>query len=146
MFLLHNDLIYHQHSPLLSFRLHDPNALAVDFKQVIISVIFFTVLFANQIMICSTSAAHVQLVLSCLLNPSAMVADFEHVIVPVICFLTCLLTRYWSASCQQQMCHQFCLLCICGVLATFELVIVSFLLYLILFVSLRLVHLGYLAM
>ena len=83
----------------MSFCLHDPDALAVDFEQVIISVILFTVLFANQIMICSTSAAHVPLVLSCLLNPSALAADFEQVIVPVICFLVicflpCLLTRY----------------------------------------------------
>ena len=54
------------------FRLHALDALAVDFEQVIISVILFTVLFANQIMICSTSAAHVSLVLLCLLNPSAL--------------------------------------------------------------------------
>ena len=33
------------------------------------------------------SAAHVPLVLSCLLDPCALAADFEHVIVPVICFL-----------------------------------------------------------
>ena len=76
------------------FRLYDPDALTVDFEQVIISVILFTVLFANQIMICSRSAAHVLLVLSCLLNPSALASDFEQVIVPVICFLPCLLTRY----------------------------------------------------
>ena len=75
------------------FRLHDPDALAVDFKQVIVSVILFTVLFANQIIICSTSA-HVPLVLTCLLNPRALPADFEQVIVLVICFLPCLLTRY----------------------------------------------------
>ena len=83
----------------MSFRLHDPNALAVDFEQIIISVILFTVLLANKIMICSTSTAHVLLVLSCLLNPSALAADFKQVIVPficflVICFLSCLLTRY----------------------------------------------------
>ena len=71
----------------MSFRLHDPDALTVDFEQVIISVILFTVLFANQIMICSRSAAHVSLVLSCLLNPSALAGDFEQVIGPVICFL-----------------------------------------------------------
>ena len=89
----------HRYTPLVLFRLHDPNELSVDFEQVIISVILFTVLFANQIMICSTSAAHVPLVLSCLLNPSALAADFEQVIVLiicvlVICFLPCLLTRY----------------------------------------------------
>ena len=83
----------------MSFRLHDPDALAVNFEQVIISVILFTVLFAKQIMICFTSVGHVSLVLSCLLNPSALVADFEQVIVPAICFLVicllpCLLTRY----------------------------------------------------
>ena len=83
----------------MSFYLHDFDTLAVNFEQVIISVVLFTVLFANQIMICSTSAAHVPLVLSCLLNPSALAADFEQVIVPVICFLVicflpCLLTRY----------------------------------------------------
>ena len=84
----------HQHTSLVSFRLHDPDALTVDFEQVIISVILFTVLFANQIMIFSTSAAHVPLVLSCLLDPSTLTADFEQVIVPVICFLPFLLTRY----------------------------------------------------
>ena len=40
------------------------------------SVRFFTVLLANQIMICSTSGAHEPLVLSCLLNPNALAADF----------------------------------------------------------------------
>ena len=83
----------------MSFRLHDPDAYPVDFEQVNISVILFTVLFANQIMIYSTSAADVPLVLSCLLNPRALADDFEQVIVPVICFLVicflpCLLTRY----------------------------------------------------
>ena len=68
----------------MSVRLHNPDALACDFEQIIISVILFTVLFANQIMICSTSAAHVPLVLSCLLNPSTLAADFEQVIVLVI--------------------------------------------------------------
>ena len=82
------------------FRLHDPDTLTVNFEQVIISVILFIVLFANQIMICFRSAAHVSLVLSwCLLNPSALAADFEQVNVPVICFLVIcflpgLLTRY----------------------------------------------------
>ena len=79
-------------TPLISFRLDDPNALSVDFEQVIISVIMFTVLFANQIMIFSTSVVHVPLVLSCLVNPSALASDFEQVIVSVICFLvTCFL-------------------------------------------------------
>ena len=58
----------------MSFRLHDPDALAVDFEQVIISVILFTVLFANQIMICSRSATHLLLVLSCLFNPNTLAA------------------------------------------------------------------------
>ena len=93
----------------MSFHLQDTYALTVDFEQVI-SVILFNVLFTNQIMICSRSAAHVSLVLSRLLNPSALAVDFEQVIVPVICFLVicflfCLLTRYWFASCQQHMAH-----------------------------------------
>ena len=74
----------------MSFRLHDPDALAVEFEQVIILIFLFTMLFANQTMICSTSTAHGLLVFSCLLNPS----DFEQVIVPGICFMPCLLTRY----------------------------------------------------
>ena len=96
-----NDLssVINQHTPSVSFHLHDPDALALDFEQVTISVILFTVLFANQIMICSMSTAHVVLVLSCLLNPSAMTVEFEQVNVPVICFmnicfLPSLLTRY----------------------------------------------------
>ena len=69
-------------------------------------------LFANQIMICSTSATHVPLMLSWLLNTSALAADVEQVVVLAICFLVisflpCLLTRYWFVSCQQHMCHQF---------------------------------------
>ena len=60
-----------------SFRLHDLDALAVNSELVIISVILFIVLLANQIMICSTLAAHVPLALSCLLNSSTLVADFE---------------------------------------------------------------------
>ena len=71
----------------MSFLLHDPDALTVDFEQVIISVNLFTKLFVNEIMICSRSAAHVLLVLSCVLNPSALAGDFEQVIVLVICFL-----------------------------------------------------------
>ena len=64
----------------MSFRLHDPEAFAVAFEQVIISVILFTVLFANQIMICSMSAANVPLVLSCLLNPSALAATLNRLL------------------------------------------------------------------
>ena len=102
MFLLHNDLssvISIHHRCRFVCMIPDPEALAVDFEQVIISVILFTVLSANQIMICSTSAAHVPLVLSCLLNLGALDAKFEQVIVLVIfflviCFLPCLLTRY----------------------------------------------------
>ena len=70
----------------MSFRLHDPDALAVDFEQVIISVILFTVLFANQIMICSTSAAHVPLVLFVCLIPAALVALLANQI--LICFIS----------------------------------------------------------
>ena len=91
----------------------------------------YCVVYANQIMIFSTSAAHVSLVSSCLLNPNALEADFEQVIVPVIyflviCFMPCLLTRHWFVSCQQHTCHQFRLLCIYGVLADFEQVIIRF--------------------
>ena len=57
--------------------LHNPDALAVDFAQVIVSVILFTVLFADQIMICFTSAAHVLLVLSRLLNSSALATNLN---------------------------------------------------------------------
>ena len=83
----------------MSFRLHDLDALTVDSEQVIISVILFAVLFANQIMICSRSVEHALLVLSCLLNPSPLAANFKQVIVLVICFtvicsLPYLLTRY----------------------------------------------------
>ena len=53
------------------------DALTVDLEQVIISVILFTVLFANQVMICLRSAMHVSLVLPCLLNPSTLVADLN---------------------------------------------------------------------
>ena len=80
----------------MSFHLQDLDALGVNFEQ---AIIFFTVLFANQIMIWPTSEAHVPLVLSFLLNPGALAGDFDHVIVPVICFLVIcfllsLLTRY----------------------------------------------------
>ena len=58
-----------------------------------ISIILFTVLFVNQIMICSTSVARVPLVLSRLLKPDALAADFEEAIVLVICFMvTCFLS------------------------------------------------------
>ena len=40
----------------MSFHLHDPDPLAVDFEQVITSVISFTGLLANRIMICFMSA------------------------------------------------------------------------------------------
>ena len=69
----------------MSFRLHDLNPLAVYFEQVIIFIILFIVSFANQILICSTSVAHMPLVLSCLLNPSAFAVDFEQGVVLVIC-------------------------------------------------------------
>ena len=67
------------------------------------------------------------LVLSYLLNPSALAGDFEQVIVPVIYFLIipfplCLLLPV-------------SILCIYGVLADFEQVIISALLYLPLFVN-----------
>ena len=117
-----------------------PDALSVDFEQIIISVILFNVLLAKQIMICFTSAAHVPLMLSCLRNPIALAAYFEQVIVlvicfMVICFLPCLLTRCWFVSCQQHMCQRFHLLYIYGVLADFEQVIVSVLLCPTLFVN-----------
>ena len=70
-----------------------------------------------------------------------LAVDFEQVIVPVVifflvvCFLPCLLTRYRFVSCQQHMCHRFCLLCIYGVLGDFKQVIVPVLLYLALFVD-----------
>ena len=48
------------YKPSVSSRLHDPYAFAVDFEKFIVSL---TALFANRIMICSTSAAHVPLVI-----------------------------------------------------------------------------------
>ena len=89
----------HQYTHLVSFCLHDPDVLTVDVEQVIISVILFTAIFANKIIICSRSVAHMLLVLSCLLNSSASTASSEQIIVPVICFLVicfppCLLTRH----------------------------------------------------
>ena len=96
---------------------------------------YFTFCIVCRIKICSTSAAHVPLVLSCWHNPSALAADFEQVIVQVICLLPCLLTRYWFASCQQHMCHRSRLLCIYGVLADFEQVIVPVSLFLAPFVN-----------
>ena len=94
----------------------------MDFEQFIISVILFSTLFANGMEICSTSAAHMPLVLSGYVIPVHwLLADFEQVFILVICFLPCLLTRYWFISCQ---CHRFCLLCINGMLADFEQLIV----------------------
>ena len=58
--------------PLLSFHLDEPNVLAVEFEHNIISVILFTALFDNLIIICFMSAGHVPLVLSCLCNPSTL--------------------------------------------------------------------------
>ena len=84
----------------MSFCLHDPDEFAVDFEQVIISVISFSALFANGIGICSTSAAHMPLVLSGLRNSSALAADLEQVTILVICFLPCLLTISRFVSCQ----------------------------------------------
>ena len=78
----------------MSFSLHDPNTLADDFEQVIISVILFFALFASGIKISFMLAAHTPLVLSCFRNPSALAADFEQVIVLVNCFLPCLIPRY----------------------------------------------------
>ena len=80
----------HQHTPSLSSCFQGPNGLAVDFEQVI-TLVIITVLFTNQIIICSTSAAHAPLVLSCLLNPSTLADDFEQFIVLAICLLPCLL-------------------------------------------------------
>ena len=75
------------HKPLVLPCLHDSNASVVDFKQVIVSVISLTALFANCTMICSMSAAHMPLALSCLNNPNVSAAHFEQIIVPVIPFL-----------------------------------------------------------
>ena len=47
----------HQHTPLVLFPLHDLDAFAEEFEQVIISVISFSAMFANWIKICSMSAA-----------------------------------------------------------------------------------------
>ena len=68
MFLLHNDLFQcHQYTQPVSFRLNDLDTLVVDFKYSIISVILFTKLFANEVMICSTSGV----------NPSALIATLN---------------------------------------------------------------------
>ena len=93
MFLPHNNLssvisIHHR----CRFHLHDSDTLAIDSEH----------------------------------DPDIVAIDFEQVIVTVICFLVicflpCLLTRYWFVSCQQHMCHRFCLLCIYGVLADWSL-------------------------
>ena len=63
----------------MSYRLHDPDAFDVEFGQAIILVILFSLLLANGMEICSTSAAH----MSPLLSP---LADFEQVIVSVSLF------------------------------------------------------------
>ena len=91
------------------------------------------------IMICPVSSAYTIGVVS-FAWPRYIDCCFEQVIVPVICFmvicfLPCLLTRYWLVSCQQHMCHRFCLLCIYGVFADFEQVTAPILLYLALFVN-----------
>ena len=123
----------HQHTPSMPFCLHDSDALIIDFEQVIISVISFTPLFANRIIIYSTSGPHVPLMLPCLPNPRALATGHEQAIVPVICFLLCLLTRYWFIS---QVLPALSLLQTYGKLtATFEQVIVPVLLYLPLFVD-----------
>ena len=75
------------------------------FEQFNISVILFTVLLANQVIIFSMSEVHVPLVLPCLLNPKVLSSYFKQVIVPVVCFLViyflpCLLTKSWFVSCQ----------------------------------------------
>ena len=137
MFLLHNDLF-----SVISIRHRCRFVCMIPILWTghYSSYFVYCVVYANQIMIFSTSAAHVPLVLSCLLNPNALAADFEQVIVPVICFLVicfmpCLLTRHWFVSCPQHMCHQFRLLCIYGVLADFEQVIIPVLLYLLLLLT-----------
>ena len=136
MFLLQNGLssvisIHHQGRFVCMILMHRLLTLNRSLFQLFCLMCFLP----NQIMICSTSAAHVLLVLFCLLNPSALAADFEQVIIPVIYFLPCLLTRYSFVSCQQHMCHRFCLLCIYNKLAAFEQLIVPVLLYLTLFVN-----------
>ena len=87
----------HQHTPLVSFCIHDPGALAVDFEQVIISVILLTMFFANQIMIVSRlQLMYYWYYLVCLIPGHGLLTCYlKQVIVLVICFLPCLLTRYW---------------------------------------------------
>ena len=121
----------------MSFCVHDPGALAVDFEQVIISVILLTMFFANQIMICFTSAAHVLLVLSCLLNPRALAADLllETGYCSGYLFPALFADQILIYLCQQHMCNQFHRLCIYGVWAKFEQVIVPVSLYLAPFVN-----------
>ena len=80
---------------MVSFPLLGSSALAVGFGQFIVSVTSFTELFANQIIICFTSAAHMPWMLSCLRNPSARAAaEWEQVLVLVISFRRRLLARY----------------------------------------------------
>ena len=71
------------HISSVSSSLHDSYVLAVNFEQVIVSVILFTTLFANWKMLCSTSAVEVSLVLSCFRISNVSAADFGQVIVPV---------------------------------------------------------------
>ena len=54
----------HQYTTSVSYRLYDPDAFAVDFENIIISVVLFSTLFANGMEICSTSAAHMAVALS----------------------------------------------------------------------------------
>ena len=61
---------------------------------------FIYYLFADETIICSTSAAHVSLVLSRFGNASASDADVEHIIVLAACFQFCFLTKYWFVLCQ----------------------------------------------
>ena len=104
MFLLHNDLssvisIHHQRRFVCMILCIGCSLWTGHYFNC-----FFTVLFANQIMICSTLTGHVPLVLSCLFNSSGLATDFEQDIVAVIsflviCFLPCLLIKYWFVSC-----------------------------------------------
>ena len=68
------------------------DAFAVDCEHVLISVISFTVLFANLILICFMSAAYASPVANHL--HLRVFAAFEQIIVPVLLFLALLLTRH----------------------------------------------------
>ena len=87
---------------MVSFRLLGSSALAVGFEQFVVSVTSFTELFANQIMICFTSVAHVPWMLSCLHNPSARAAaEFEQILsgyfFPLL-FFSQILVSFMSAA------------------------------------------------